>query len=147
MLTWDQNLRQSWAVRKSGRPKTSKLTRAEQLQQAKRRQRARQRAAGVVHVQLAVPRKLAERIAIARRTGDFDQALYEALDRAVIRLSDYPQLADLAWNRTDEFIPAKEAFQLYERNWRFVDVNSLGPGERQLIDRLKDEFGGGVING
>jgi hypothetical protein len=133
-------------VRKPGRPKTSKLTRAEQLRRAKRRQRARQRAAGIVHVQLAVPRELAEKMAAARRADVLTQALGEALDRTVIRVEDYPQLADLVWNRSDEFIPAREAFQLYERNWRLVDANALVPGERRLIERLKAEFGSGVMN-
>jgi hypothetical protein len=63
-----------------------------------------------------------------------------------VHLPDYPQLRDLAWNRTDEYIPAKEAFQLYERNWRFVEPDRLDPKERELIDRLKARFGGGVIN-
>jgi len=134
-------------MRRPGRPRTSNLPRAEQLKQAKRRQRARQRVAGLVHVQLATPKALAEKIAVARRAGTFEHALNEALDRAVIRVNDYPQLADLAWNRNDEFIAAREAFQLYERNWRFVDVKSLTPQEIQLIDRLKIEFGAGVING
>lgn len=133
-------------MRKPGRPKTSKLTRAEQLQRAKRRQRARQCAEGIVHVQLAVRRPLAEKIAVARRAEGFTQALDEALDRTVVRVNDYPRLSDLTWNRSDGFIAAREAFQLYERNWRFIDVAGLDPGERRLIERLKAEFGAGVIN-
>jgi len=133
-------------MRTSGRPKTNKLTRAEQLRGAKRRQRERQRAAGIAHVQLAVPRKLAEKIAVARRVGAFEDALEHALDRSVIRIRDYPQLADLAWNRADEFISAREAFELYERNWRLVDVRRLEPAEQQLLDSLATEFGAGVIN-
>lgn len=133
-------------MRRPGRPRTSRLTRAEQLREAKRRQRERQRAAGVVHVQLTVPKELAEKIAIARRAGAFDEALDQAIGRAVVRVRDYPQLKDLAWNRADEFISARDAFLLYERNWRLVDVQRLEPAERQLIDRLKLEFGAGVIN-
>jgi hypothetical protein len=133
-------------VNKPGRPRTSTLTRAEQLRRAKRRQRARQRAAGLVHVQLTVPRDLAEKIAVARQTDLFAEVLDQALDRAVIRVRDYPQLADLAWNRSAEFIPAGEAFRLYERNWRLVDANAILPDERRLIERLKAQFGGGVMN-
>lgn len=132
---------------KTGRPKISKLTRAEQLRRAKRRQRARQRAAGLVQVQLTVPSEIARKISIARRTGVLDEALHEALDRAVLRLSDYPQLADLAWNRAEPFIPAREAFALYERNWRHVDAKTLESHERQLLERLKAEFGAGLVNG
>jgi hypothetical protein len=131
---------------RTGRPKTSKLPRADQLRQAKHRQRARQRAAGLVNVQFAAPERLAQKIAVVRRAGTLEQILDEALNRAVIRLRDYPQLADLAWNRGDEFIPAKEAFQLYERNWRFVNQHTLSEREVQLLDRLKREYGAGVVN-
>jgi hypothetical protein len=133
-------------MRKAGRPRTSKLPRAEQLRRAKRRQRARQNAAGLVNVQITAPRPLADKIAAARRAGTFSRALDEALDRTVIRLHDYAQLADLAWSRKQEFISAEEAFQLYERNWRFVDASSLSVAERELIERLKTQFGGGVVN-
>ena len=44
-------------------------------------------------------------------------------------------------------IPASEAFALYERNWRFVDADRLDDAERAFIERLKIEFGHGVING
>ncbi len=133
-------------MRKPGRPRTSTATRAEQLRRAKHRQRARQRDAGIVHVQLAVPKELARKIAVARRAEGFHSALDAALDQAVVHVPDYPQLADLAWNRSDEFIPAREAFQLYERNWRLVDTASLLSDERRLIERLKTTFGAGVIN-
>jgi len=69
------------------------------------------------------------------------------LDRMLVRVADYPQLRDLAWNRSDQLIPAREAFALYERNWRFVEANRLDEAERALIERLKAQFGSGVING
>ena len=105
-----------------GRPKSSKVDRKEQLRLAKRAQRARQRAAGLVAVELALPASLAAKLAVARRSADFIRLLERTLDSAVIRLAEYPQLRDLAWNRTDELIGAKEAFQLYERNWRFIET-------------------------
>jgi hypothetical protein len=64
----------------------------------------------------------------------------------VVRLADYPALADLAWNRTDEYLPAREAFGLYERNWRLVDPGRLDERERALIERLVQRFGAGVIH-
>jgi hypothetical protein len=130
-----------------GRPRTSNVDRTEQLRLAKRAQRARQRAAGIVSVELALPAPLAAKLAVARRSRDFTRLLERTLDAAVIRLADYPQLRDLAWNRTDELIGAKEAFQLYERNWRFIEPGRLDERERALIARLKSEFGGGEING
>ena len=69
------------------------------------------------------------------------------LDLLLVRISDYSQLQDLAWNRSGDLIPAKEAFSLYERNWRFIDVGRLDENERALIERLKTEFGNRVING
>lgn len=120
--------------------------RKEQLRRAKRAQRERERRAGLVHVQLALPQRIAEKLAIARRMPEFAELLDAALDQMVVRLADYPQLRDLAWNRADELIPAKEAFQLYERNWRFIEPARLDARERALIERLKAEFGRGVIN-
>jgi hypothetical protein len=131
---------------KPGRTATSRTKRAEQLRRAKRAQRERQRRAGLVNVQLVLPRDTAARLAVARRAADFPQLLDDALDELIVRLPDYPQLRALAWNRTDEYLPAREAFQLYERNWRFVEPGRLDPEERALIDRLKVRFGSGVIN-
>lgn len=56
---------------------------------------------------------------------------------ARIRLADYPQLKQLAWqvHGTDELTPV-EALSIYDRNWRHVDVKALEPHERQLIDAL-----------
>ena len=129
-----------------GRPKTRTEPRAEQLRLAKRAQRARQRAANVVELQLALPRRVATKLAAARRADDFTAALEAALDELVVRIADYPQLRDLAWNRVDEFIPAREALQLYERNWRFVDTGTLDERERRLVERLKARFGNGEIH-
>jgi hypothetical protein len=129
-----------------GRPKTSPVGRREQLRRAKQAQRARQRRANIVEVQLALPADVAAKLAAARRAAGFVAFLDRALDRAVVRVGDYPQLRDLAWNRSDELMPAKEAFQLYERNWRLLDRSALDARERDLIARLKAEFGNDEIN-
>jgi hypothetical protein len=133
-------------MRPRGRPKTSNLPRSEQLRRAKQAQRARQRLANVVEAQLPLPAGVAAKLAAARRAPGFVEFLDGVLDRVVVRLADYPQLRDLAWNRVDEFISAKEAFQLYERNWRLVDARALDAAERALIARLKSEFGNDEIN-
>jgi len=129
-----------------GRPRVSTLSRKEQLRRAKSAERARQRKSGIVNVQLTVPKQTAEKLAVARRTTEFAALLDRVLDQAVVRIADYSELKDLAWNRADELIPAKEAFQLYERNWRFIDLAHLDARERELIERLKIEFGNGEIN-
>ncbi|MDZ7644056.1 MAG: hypothetical protein U5K76_07470 [Woeseiaceae bacterium] len=122
------------------------MSRKAQLRRAKRAQRERERRAGLVNVQLLLPQPVADKLKSIRGLPGFAEQLDTALDRVVLRIRDYPQLSDLAWNRTDEFIPANEAFRLYERNWRFVELDRLDGRERKLIDRLASEYGGGVIN-
>lgn len=64
----------------------------------------------------------------------------------LLKIDDYPQLALLAWNRAVREIAGDEALALYERNWRFVDVASLIPKEKELIDHLVAQYGHGVLN-
>jgi hypothetical protein len=62
-------------------------------------------------------------------------------------LSDYPQLKLLAWNRSAEaMLDEEEAFALYEREWRWIEQDALLPAERALIERLKNQYGHGVLN-
>lgn len=57
---------------------------------------------------------------------------------ARVRLADYPQLKQLAWQvqGTNELTPA-EALSIYERNARHLDTQALEPRERRLIDALR----------
>ena len=63
-----------------------------------------------------------------------------------VRVADYPQLAQLAWHLpgSAELTPA-EALSLYERNWRHVDAARLSDAERQLVDRLVQQVGQGLL--
>lgn len=133
-------------MNRPGRPKSSRLDRAGQLRAAKRKQRERERAAGLVLVQLKLPRPVAGKLTAAARVGGFAQALDGFLDQLVVRTREFPALRDIAWNRAEEFIPAREAFGLYERNWRFVNPERLEPNEQALIRWLAERFGGGVIH-
>jgi len=64
-----------------------------------------------------------------------------------IALHRYPNLRLLAWQRADDdWIAESEALQLLEANWRFVDPGALLPREQALIERLKREYGHGVLN-
>jgi DNA-binding XRE family transcriptional regulator len=67
---------------------------------------------------------------------------------ARIRLVDFPQLKQLAWqvHGIDELTPA-EALSIYERNWRHVDAQALELRERDLIDALRLGLGerGGIV--
>ena len=64
---------------------------------------------------------------------------------ARIRLADYPQLKQLAWQvqGTDELTPV-EALGIYERNARHLDEAALTPQERNLIEALRLALGEGA---
>ena len=129
-----------------GRPRTSPLTRAEQLRAAKRAQRQRERRAGLTTVELRLPVSQAERLRVATCLPRFAQSLDQLLQDMVLDLDQWPGLRELAWNRVDRWIPAEEALALYERNWRFVDSKQLTQAESEMIDHLKHRFGGGMLN-
>jgi hypothetical protein len=129
-----------------GRPKTRPVPRREQLRRAKRAQRERERARGLVSVQLRLPRATADKLAAARRDPRFVEQLDELLEQAVVRVADHPALSDIAWSVTARYLPARTAFALYERNWRFVDPARLTDRERALIERLAARFGHGIIH-
>jgi len=120
--------------------------------------RARQRA-GLTQLQLAerarMPRqKLIQLeqgrpgVAIAAYAAALDALGLEIeLRPRQIRITDYPQLRRLAWNRPgDEFIDEGDALALYERNWRLVEPQRMPPEEQALLDRLVQRYGGGVLH-
>lgn len=60
-----------------------------------------------------------------------------------IKVSDYPGLTSLAWQlRPDTQLSIQEAWQLYAKNWRHLDLESLTEQERMFINALNREFGG-----
>lgn len=63
-----------------------------------------------------------------------------------IRLRDFPQLKQLAWQLqgVDEVTP-QDALDLYERNWRHLDRAALSDDEAALIDALSRELAGGRL--
>lgn len=65
---------------------------------------------------------------------------------ARVRLADFPQLKQLAWqlHDVDEVSPA-DALNLYERNWRHLDRAGMAPAERALLQALVDHLGGGRL--
>lgn len=138
--------KQSAAKPMRGRPRTSALSRAEQLRRAKQAQRERARALGLVHYQIELSRADAERLKAGVRQPDFAQRLKAFLQETVIAVDDYANLRTLCWNRRARFLGAEEAFRLYERNWRHVDRINMTQAERALIARLAERFGNGVLN-
>lgn len=60
-----------------------------------------------------------------------------------ISLADFPGLRTLAWQVHEglETLSPREAFGLYDRNWRHLDEASLGVEERALVRALNETFG------
>jgi len=59
-----------------------------------------------------------------------------------VAVSDYPQLAMLAWQVGPQtLLTPREAFDIYERNSKHLDVGKLSPAERELIAALRTAFG------
>ena len=58
----------------------------------------------------------------------------------------YPSLELLCWNLAAPRITRRDAFAIYERNWRWIDTAGTPAHERAFIDSLAEEFGGGLIN-
>jgi len=130
-----------------GRPRTNPLPRAEQLRLAKRAQRERDRGTGLETVALKLPRDFAGPLRFAARHPEFQGELQDFLGERVVRVADYPMLRDLLWTgRRREFLDAQEAFDIYERNWRFVTPSELEDHEKALIERLCRRFGGALLN-
>lgn len=129
-----------------GRPRTSALSRREQLRHAKRAQRERERAAGMAVVPLKLAARDAERLRAAMARPEFVHELRSLLDERLVDTTAFENLAALCWNRHERYLSAQEAFRLYERNWRLVDVRRMKPAERALVERLQARYGNGVLN-
>jgi DNA-binding XRE family transcriptional regulator len=58
-----------------------------------------------------------------------------------IGFADYPQLAALAWQMGDKVVlTPREAFDVYERNARHMDMAALTREEKALIENLRSVF-------
>jgi len=54
-----------------------------------------------------------------------------------IRIADFPELRRISWQlKKDAVLAPREAFDIYERNWRHIEVSALEENERQLIRAL-----------
>jgi len=120
--------------------------RREQLRLAKRAQRDRDREAGLVLCQIKLRPSTAKSLRRAIAIAGFEGTLARVLDESLVDVQAYPNLHLVCWNRAERYIPAADAFALYERNWRFIDEKSLQPAERKLIERLTRTHGAGLLN-
>ncbi len=63
-----------------------------------------------------------------------------------IRISNYKQLKRLAWQlKASQELTPIEALDIYERNWRHVDVAAMEPREKKLLDQLLAAYGRGRL--
>jgi len=134
------------AKARPGRPKTNPKPRIEQLRIAKRSQRQRDRDAGLALCQIKLPKNTAQRLRHALAIPGFDAELEQFLDQAIVETRKFPNLQLLCWNRAARFVTERDAFGLYERNWRFIDTRTMPEDERALIRRLIEKYGCGVLN-
>lgn len=59
-----------------------------------------------------------------------------------IRIADFKQLQRLAWQlKGTKKISPQEALDLYERNWRHVDVKAMDAHEKKFLEDLLATFG------
>lgn len=63
-----------------------------------------------------------------------------AIDR-----KNYPQLDSILWDTRQELFTHKEALDLYERRWGYVDQLSIQAHEKELIEHLTNTVGNGVF--
>jgi hypothetical protein len=63
-----------------------------------------------------------------------------------IDVESYPNLKLLCWNLATPRVTRRDAFAIYERNWRWIDAAHTPAHERAFIESLAAEFGGGLIN-
>ena len=63
-----------------------------------------------------------------------------------VDVESYPNLKLLCWNLAHARIARRDAFAIYERNWRWIDPARTPAHERAFIESLAEEFGSGLIN-
>lgn len=54
----------------------------------------------------------------------------------------FPELDQLLWDTKQRYFEAKDALEIYERRWSFVDQSKLTENERQLINTCAKQAGG-----
>lgn len=76
---------------------------------------------------------------VADKNSEVAEALAELPKK--IAIADYKQLKQLAWQLKDaKAVTPEEALDIYERNWRHVDIDSLDEKERKLLKSLLKAF-------
>lgn len=91
----------------------------------------------------ALEKNLEAPISTERSSIEFDP---NRLDDEQIAVQYYPQLKVLALQlREDALISPRDALNMYERNWRLIDLEKMTTEEKKLIEQLKNEAGKGCL--
>lgn len=86
------------------------------------------------------------RKAVATATGGADEALQDAERIDFVFFEGCPQLKRIGWHiHGINGLPAKDALNLYERNWRHVDQKAMTDHERHVVSKLVKDFGNGRL--
>lgn len=64
---------------------------------------------------------------------------------ANINRTHYHELDLILWDMHSKYIAPETAFRMYEQRWRYVDKTKITAKEKRLIDKLVNEFGGGIF--
>ena len=74
--------------------------------------------------------------------SDYDQNNTESIP-VQIALTKYPKLKQLAWQvHGVNTLSPREALNIYERNWRHLDLETMEPHERNLVNALRQVLTG-----
>lgn len=57
----------------------------------------------------------------------------------------YPELNLILWDTKRRYLNAQEAFETYEKRWRYVTPSQLTSNEQELIALLIKEIGKGMF--
>ncbi|HCV03047.1 MAG: hypothetical protein CMJ90_18430 [Planctomycetes bacterium] len=60
-------------------------------------------------------------------------------------IQQLPTLKDIFWDWRANTIDEKDAFEIIEKRWPYIAQENLTADETTLINRLKDEYGFGVL--
>ncbi|HTR01205.1 MAG TPA: helix-turn-helix domain-containing protein [Candidatus Acidoferrum sp.] len=70
------------------------------------------------------------------------QASMAGVIPALIKVDAYPQLRALAWQLpADHMLTAREAWAIYDRNQRHLDLPAMNAAERELLTALQQGMG------
>ncbi|ATZ74430.1 hypothetical protein CWC33_12300 [Idiomarina sp. X4] len=62
-----------------------------------------------------------------------------------INRTHYHELDLILWDMHNKFVKPEVALELYEKRWGYIDQTKITLKEKTLINKLVNNFGGGVF--